>query len=81
MKYYAVRKGRVPGIYYSWDECRAQVDKFSGAEFKSFHSEKEAELYLNNKNFNSTNQNLNSTNQIYQNNYLEDSIEDDDPPF
>lgn len=74
MKYYAVRKGRVPGIYYSWDECRAQVDKFSGAEFKSFHSEKEAELYLNNKN-------LNSTNQIYQNNYLEDSIEDDDPPF
>ena len=74
MKYYAVRKGRVPGIYYSWDECRAQVDKFSGAEFKSFHSEKEAELYLNNKN-------LNSTNQIYQNNYLEDSIKDDDPPF
>ena len=75
MKYYAVRKGRVPGIYYSWDECRAQVDKFSGAEFKSFHSEREAELYLNN------NKNLNSTNQIYQNNYLEDSIEDDDPPF
>ncbi len=74
MKYYAVRKGRVPGIYHSWDECRAQVDKFSGAEFKSFHSEKEAELYLNNKN-------LNSTNQIYQNNYLEDSTEDDDPPF
>ena len=74
MKYYAVRKGRVPGIYYSWDECRAQVDKFSGAEFKSFHSEKEAELYLNNKN-------LNSTNQIYQNNYSEDNIEDDDPPF
>ena len=75
MKYYAVRKGRVPGIYYSWDECRAQVDKFSGAEFKSFHSEKEAELYLNN------NKNLNSTNQIYQNNYSEDNIEDDDPPF
>ena len=74
MKYYAVRKGRVPGIYYSWDECRAQVDKFSGAEFKSFHSEKEAELYLNNVD-------LNSTNQIYQNNYSEDNIEDDDPPF
>ena len=75
MKYYAVRKGRIPGIYHSWDECRAQVDKFSGAEFKSFHSEKEAELYLNNVD-------LNSTNQIYQNNYSEDNIEDDDdPPF
>lgn len=74
MKYYAVRKGRIPGIYHSWDECRAQVDKFSGAEFKSFHSEKEAELYL-------TNADLNSTNQIYQNNYSEDNIEDDDPPF
>ena len=74
MKYYAVRKGRVPGIYHSWDECRAQVDKFSGAEFKSFHSEKEAEHYLNNVD-------LNATNQIYQNNYSEDNIEDDDPPF
>lgn len=74
MKYYAVREGRVLGIYHSLDECRAQIDKFSGAEFKSFHSEKEAEFYLNNKN-------LNFTNQIYQNNYLEDSIEDDDPPF
>ena len=78
MKYYAVRKGRIPGIYHSWDECRAQVDKFSGAEFKSFYSEKEAELYLNNVD-------LNSTNQIYQNNYSENSTEDDDddddPPF
>ena len=36
MKFYAVRKGREPGIYHSWEETKAQVDGFPGAEFKSF---------------------------------------------
>ena len=35
-KFYAVRKGKTPGIYTSWDLCRAQVHGFSGAEYKSF---------------------------------------------
>ena len=38
-KYYAVKKGKTLGIYKSWDECKAQVDGFSGAEYKSFKSE------------------------------------------
>lgn len=46
MKYYAVRKGRVPGIYLDWDKCRAQVDGFKGAEFKSFSTEVDAKNYL-----------------------------------
>lgn len=25
MKYYAVKKGKIPGIYLTWDECKAQV--------------------------------------------------------
>lgn len=45
-KYYAVKKGKIPGIYKSWDECKTQVDGFSGAEYKSFKSEKEARAYI-----------------------------------
>lgn len=45
-KYYAVKKGKTPGIYNSWDECKAQVDGVSGAEYKSFKSEEEARDYI-----------------------------------
>jgi len=45
-KYYAVRKGRKPGIYNSWDECSENVTGFKGAEFKSFKTPEEAEKYI-----------------------------------
>ena len=45
-KYYAVRSGRIPGIYESWAECKAQTDGYSGAEFKSFSSREEAIGYI-----------------------------------
>lgn len=45
-KYYAVKKGKIPGIYNSWDECKTQVDGVSGAEYKSFKSEQEARDYI-----------------------------------
>lgn len=45
-KMYAVRKGRKPGLYATWDECKEQVNGFSGAEYKSFTSEKEALNYM-----------------------------------
>lgn len=35
-KYYAVKEGRIPGIYESWEECKEQVDGYSGAIYKSF---------------------------------------------
>ena len=37
-KYYVVWVGRRPGVYATWDECRAQVDGFGGALFRSFAS-------------------------------------------
>lgn len=46
VKYYAVRKGKIPGVYDTWEECKAQVDGYSGAEYKSFASIKEAETYI-----------------------------------
>lgn len=45
-KYYAVKSGRVPGIYYSWDDCKAQVDGFSSAVYKSFKTIEEADEYM-----------------------------------
>lgn len=47
VKYYGVKKGLIPGVYTSWDECKAQVDGFSGAEYKSFKTEAEAKDYVN----------------------------------
>jgi ribonuclease HI len=35
-KFYAVRKGRKPGIYTSWSEAQTQINGYSGAEYKSF---------------------------------------------
>lgn len=46
-KFYAVRKGKTPGVYYTWDECKHQVAGVSGAEFKSFGTLEEAESYVN----------------------------------
>lgn len=46
-KYYAVAKGKVPGIYSTWDECKAMVDGFSGAVYKSFKTKEEAVTFLN----------------------------------
>ena len=46
MKFYAVRKGRKPGIYSTWSECEAQVKGFPQAEYKSFRQRADAESYL-----------------------------------
>lgn len=45
-KYYAVKAGRTPGIYRSWDECKSVVDGFPGAIYKSFRTREEAEAFL-----------------------------------
>lgn len=48
-KFYAVKVGRKPGIYLSWDECKKQVDKFKGAVYRSFNSEVEAKAFIGEK--------------------------------
>ena len=43
---YAVRKGRVPGIYYSAAECIEQVRGFNGSESMRCSTIEEAEAYM-----------------------------------
>ena len=45
-KFYAVKKGKCAGIYNTWDECKSQVNGFSGAEYKSFLTMDEAKEYV-----------------------------------
>ena len=43
--FYAVRKGRKPGVYDSWNEAKEQVEKFPGAVYKKFALYNDAEDY------------------------------------
>ena len=45
-KFYAVKVGKVPGIYTSWPECQKNVTGFSGAVFESFPNRKDAEAFI-----------------------------------
>lgn len=45
-KYYAVAKGRTPGIYFTWEDCRKQIHEYTGAEFKGFTTIQEAEQFI-----------------------------------
>lgn len=42
-KYYVVWKGKVPGVYNSWEECKTQIDGFTEAVYKSFKDKTLAE--------------------------------------
>lgn len=42
-KFYVVWQGRKTGIFTDWATCKAQVDKFQGARYKSFPTRIEAE--------------------------------------
>lgn len=42
-KFYVVWQGRKPGIYTDWASCKAQVDGFAGAKYKSYPTNLEAE--------------------------------------
>ena len=48
-KFYAVKKGVKVGIYKTWAECQKQIDRYSGAEYKSFATYNEAIEYINGK--------------------------------
>lgn len=45
-KFYVVWKGKTPGIYNNWNSCKAQVEGFLGASYKSYPSMKEAQKAL-----------------------------------
>lgn len=48
-KYYAVKIGKKPGIYETWNECELQIKGVSGAKYKSFSTMEEAEKYIVNE--------------------------------
>lgn len=45
-KYYAVRHGKTPGIYETWESCKAQVDGVAGAVYKGFPTWEEAAEFM-----------------------------------
>ena len=45
MKYYIVKKGKKPGVYYNWPDCQKQVQGFPGALYKGFVTREEAKAW------------------------------------
>ena len=43
MPSYVVYKGKVPGVYDDWEECRRQVHSFSGNSYKGYTTRAVAE--------------------------------------
>lgn len=46
-KYYVVWKGKKPGIYKSWEECKAMISGVKYAQYKSFTTLAEAQKAFN----------------------------------
>ena len=44
--FYAVKRGREPGIYDNWDECRRNVQGFPRSFYKGFKTQEEAQEFL-----------------------------------
>jgi ribonuclease HI len=44
--FYAVCVGRVPGVYITWDDCRAQVNGYPKCKYKKFSTVEEAEAFV-----------------------------------
>src|SRR3954447_8337324 len=43
MSSYVVYKGKVPGVYDDWEECRRQVHRFSDNSYKGYTTRAETE--------------------------------------
>ena len=46
-KFYVVWKGKRPGIFEKWADCKAQIEGFKGAQYKSFPTFAEAKKAYN----------------------------------
>ena len=64
-KYYVVIRGYKPGIYYSWEECYSQINKFPGAIYKSFSTLSAAKKFIQNY----EKKDNNNSNIIYHSSY------------
>jgi len=45
-KFYAVRKGKITGVFSAWNDCKQAVDGYPGAEYKGFATLQEANAYM-----------------------------------
>lgn len=45
-QYYVVIKGRTPGIYTNWEDCKSQVNGFKGSKYKGFVTMEQAQQYI-----------------------------------
>ncbi|PVH82935.1 ribonuclease-like protein H [Cadophora sp. DSE1049] len=45
-KFYAVRAGRMPGVYMTWKECQDHTVGFGGAVYKKFLTKQEADDFV-----------------------------------
>lgn len=50
-KYYTVWKGHHKGVFESWEDCKAQIKDFEGAQYKSFATFDAAKTALKNNYF------------------------------
>ncbi|GLB46510.1 ribonuclease H [Philodulcilactobacillus myokoensis] len=64
-KFYAVAKGRHPGIYQTWDATQKEVNGFPSAKFKGFVTQPEAKEYLKQNSSSSKTSNQHYDIQIY----------------
>ena len=84
-KFYAVKIGKTPGIYYNWDDCKANVNGYPGAIYKSFKTIQEANEFMGHQNDISLNAETTKTNKsvtIENENVLEvdhNSLKDESP--
>ncbi len=46
-KFYVVWQGKKPGIYLSWKDCKAMIDGYAGAQYKSFPTFAQAKAAYN----------------------------------
>lgn len=45
-RFYAVKVGKKPGIYETWEECQSQISGFPRAIYKGFTTKEEAAVFL-----------------------------------
>jgi ribonuclease HI len=44
--YYAIHRGRTPGVVRTWPECQTRITGFPGARYKKFNNQLDADYYL-----------------------------------
>lgn len=65
MKFYAVRKGRQPGVYTTWPACEQQVKGFPGAIYKAFPTKAQALSFMGESHSGATTETLPTTDAIH----------------